>query len=199
MHMTSFSECFNTILTGNKEESREAARQARKILYSSQFDNKFDAIGLIVENAPKEFEQIDEAWRQENFVMAVSVIFFLRDIKTPVDVLFSWLLNLLTHKSGNIRYAAVKMISLEIWPLTVHIRFPERKLSSEEDRIKPEQADIILRALFISLDGLSAGLWQPKYKKYKYIDSLPASPYKSAQMVLAELEEACGKKYFEKL
>lgn len=196
--MTTISECFNIILLGNKEESRKAARQVRKILYSSQGDNEFNVIGAIVENAPKEYEKISEGWRKENFVMAVSVIFFLRDMKTPIDFLFLWLLKLLTDESGNIRYAAVKMFSHEIWPLTAHIRFPEKKLYFE-DRIKPEQADIILHALFRSLDWLSADLRQPKYKKYKYIDSLPTCPYKSAQMVLAELQEACGKKYFEKL
>ena len=33
--------------------------------------------------------------------------------------------------------------------------------------------------------------YESKYKKYKYIDSIPASPYKSVQMILADLEESC--------
>jgi hypothetical protein len=90
-----------------------------------------------------------------------------------------------------IRYAAVKMLGHEIWPLTVHIRFSNKK-SILYHELKPEEADKILYSLFRNLNILLTVLWQPKYKKYKYVSSLPASPYKSAQMVLAELEESCG-------
>ena len=58
-----------------------------------------------------------------------------------------------------------------------------------------KQADIILYSLFINLNELLGALWQSKYKRYKYIDSLPASPYKSVQMILAEMEESCGERY----
>lgn len=198
--MNTIRECFDIILNGGKEESRQAARRVRKLAYSSSASGreKYEEIAAIVRAAPETYTRISEDWRQENFVIAISVIYFLHDMETQPDFLFSWLFQLLQHPNGYIRHAAVKMISHEIGPLTVHIRHPGHK-SILGDRLKPEQADSILYSLFASLDGLLSVLWQLKYKRYKYIDSLPASPYKSAQMVLAKLEKSCGQKYIDNL
>jgi hypothetical protein len=198
--MNTIKECFDIILRSNEEDSRLAARRVRKLVYSSTASNrdKYKDIAALIKTAPNEYEKISEDWRQENFVMAVSVIYFLHDKENQPDFLFPWLFQLLQHQNGYIRHAAVKMISHEIGPLTVHIRFPGDKLFARE-KLKPDQADDILRSLFMNLNALLSALWQLKYKKYKYIDSLPASPYKSVQMVLAELEESCGKKYIDRL
>ena len=198
--MNTIKECFDTILRGDKEKSRLAARGVRKLVYSSSASGreKYEEIAALVRTAPENYLCISEDWRQENFVMAISVIYFLHDRENQPDFLFPWLFQLLQHSNGYIRHAAVKMISHEIGPLTVHIRFPGDK-SILGDRLKPEQAYNILHSLFVSLNGLLTALWQPKYKIYKYIDSLPPSPYKSVQMVLAELDESCGKKYIDHL
>lgn len=186
--MDSIKECFETILGGNKDDSRLAARMVRKLLYSSRSNrNEFEDIKSIINNASREYDKISEDWRQENFVTAISVIYYLHDREEHPDFLFSWLFQLLQHSNGVIRYAAVRMFVNEFGPLTVYIRIHGYK----SDRLKPEQADNILHALFLSLNELLDILWEPKYKKYKYINSLPPSPYKSVQMVLAELEELC--------
>ncbi|MFH1662232.1 MAG: hypothetical protein ABIA02_04000, partial [Candidatus Falkowbacteria bacterium] len=57
----------------------------------------------------------------------------------------------------------------------------------------------ILLNLFIGLNNLLGNLWEDKYKKYKYVDSLPTSPYKTIQMILCRMEEYCGKEYMRKL
>ena len=195
--MKTFTELFNTLLTADEETSRQAAREVRKLVYSSGENEKYKCVASIIENAPAEYVKIIEDWRQENFVMAISVMYFLHNRENQPDFLFPWLFQLLQHPNGYIRHAAVKMISHEIGPLTYHLRFPGEKSSFH--KFTQEDADMILHSLFASLNGLLAALWQPKYKKYKYIDSLPPSPYKSVQMVLVELEESCGKKYINRL
>ena len=197
--MDTIKECFNEILKSDKEASRLAARRVRKLLYSSQGgSDKYGIIKSIINAAPAEYEKIAEDWRQENLVLAVSDIYFLHDREAQPDFLFPWLLQLLQHANGYIRYAAVRMISNEIGPLTVHIRHNGQE-PNFFGNLAPEQADSILFSLFASLHALSAALWLPRYKKYKYIDSLPASPYKSVQMVLAEMEESCGQEYTNRL
>jgi len=195
--MNTIKECFNTILEDGKKKSRQAARSVRKLVYSSSAEGKekYKEIAVIIRTAPESYARISEDWRQENFVMAVSVIYFLHDKESQPDFIFPWLFQLLQHQNGYIRYAAVKMITHEIGPLTVHIRFSGEKSYTRE--LKPEQADDILHSLHVSLNGLLSALWQPKFKRYKYIDSLPPSPYKSVQMVLAELEDSCGENYYE--
>jgi len=196
--MHTIKECFEIILTGNKEASRQAARQVSKVLYSAQDKhNKYVEIADIINSAPVEYLTILENWRQENFVMAISVIYFLHDKEQDPDFLFPWLFELLQHQNGYIRHAAVKMICNELGPLTYHIRFPNEK--STWHAFSPKKADQILCSLFISLHQLAAAQWQPKYKKYKYIDSLPVSSYKSVQMILADMADLCGIEYFNQL
>ena len=196
--MRTVSECFNIILTGNMEASRQAARQVRKLVYSSGESDKFKLIASIIENAPKEYQKITDEWRQKNFVAAISVMYFLHDKENQPDFLFHWLFHLIQHPSGNIRYAAVRMFENELGPLTVHIRFPNEKFGKIH-KLTPEQADSILFALFINLNELTTVLWKPAYIRYKYISSLPSGSYKSVQMVLGRLEEDCGEEYMRQL
>jgi hypothetical protein len=192
MSMSTIKECFDIIFSGNKNDSRLASRRVRKLLYGSHCArDDFKEIKDIINSAPNEYSKIVEDWRQEYFIVAVSVIYYLHDNEKNPDFFFPLLFHLLQHKNGVIRYAAVRMITNGIGPLTVHLRFPGEK-SILYNELKPEEADNILYSLFTDLNILLANLWQPKYKKYKYIHSLPSSPYKSVQMVLSELEESCG-------
>lgn len=194
--MNTIKDCFETILYGEKEESRSAARKVSKILYSSSSSRdreKYNNIKKMIESAPDEYFKISEDWRQENFVVAISVIYFLHNKEEEPDFLFPWFFQLLQHSNGVIRYAAVRMITFELGPLSAHIRISDYK----SGKLKPKQADDILYALFIGLNELLHILWEPKFKKYKYISSLPASQYKSVQMVLASLEEHCGQRYID--
>ncbi len=198
MFMNTIKECFAIILRGNKEESRLAARKVSKLLYSSSLLDKNQSFDIknLVKDAPKEYDKISEDWRKENFVMATSVIYYLHDLDDQPDFLFPWLFHLLQHPNGIIRYASVRMFSSEIGPLTVFIRCPDFKWS-RLGALSPQKANAILRSLYLGLHELLRILWQPKYKRYKYIDSLPSSSYKSVQMVLDCLEESCGREYLE--
>lgn len=194
----SLVEIFKEILTLDKEPSRKAAREVCKFMHTSQEGRQcFNDIRDIVNNAPKEYSKIQEDWRQENFVMAVSVIYYLHDREEQPDFLFPWLIYLLLHENGYIRFAAVRMIENEIGPLTYHIRFPEKK--SDFHKFSSEKADLIILRLFVTLNKLVNEVWEPKYKKYKYVESLPSSIYKSLEMVLSSLMERCGEEYTENL
>jgi len=190
-----FFELFRVVLTGDKDDSRQAAREVRKFLYSSRDRGHYNDLKLIIKNAPNEYRKISEDWREENFVIAVSVLYFLHDQESQPDFLFPWLLYLLQHKNGNIRQSAVRMIEHEIGALTVHIRCPEYKQSQE----KSKQSDLILLSLFYALDELLWETGSKKYKRYKYISALPSSPYKSVQMVLGRVIEYCGPSYIKDL
>ncbi|HCC49696.1 MAG: hypothetical protein A2445_01490 [Candidatus Jacksonbacteria bacterium RIFOXYC2_FULL_44_29] len=191
-------ECFETILSADKNDSHLAARRVSKLLYSAQCGrDEYQDIKNLVNDAPREYDKIVEEWRQEDFVVSISVIYYLHDKEAQPDFLFPWLFQLLQHSNGVIRYAAVRMICNEIGPLTVHIRFPGDKFILK-GMLKSEQADSILYSLFVYLNGLLIALWQPKYKRYKYVDSLPASKYKSAQMVFARMREDCGADYISR-
>jgi hypothetical protein len=197
MKTNTITQCFKEILEGDKEQSRSAARRVRKLVYGRDDKSKYTDIKHQIQKAPKEYAKIKEDWRQENFVTAVSVIYFLHDREADPDFLFPWLFELLQHERGAIRYAAVRMLGNEIGPLTVHIRHPELKL--DKNHVTPQKADAILSSLYLSLIQLLSGYEKPQYRRHKYISSLPSSPYKSVQLVLGRMEEDCGKGYLEQL
>lgn len=185
--MHTLNELFFTILTGDKEASRAAARQVRPLVYSRRENNKYETMKLIIDKAPETYATISEAFRQENFVMAISVMYFLHDREEKPDFLFPWFFQLLQHSNGNIRYAVVRMIENELGPLTYHIRYPGD--TSNFSRMSPELANQILYGLHINLKNLATSSYKPVFKKYKYVDSLPSGTYKSVQHLLSYLDE----------
>ena len=91
-----FHALFKVILTGNKDESRLAARATKKLLYSSRGNSK--EIRKIIDSAALVYKDITEEFRQENFVMAISVMYFMHDREAEPDFLFPWFFQLLQHK-----------------------------------------------------------------------------------------------------
>ncbi len=188
---------FKTILTADKDTSRKAAREVRRKVYAADEENKYEMIASIVAKAPEGYKNITEEWRQENFVIAISVMYFLGTNRAQPDFLFPFLFELMKHKNGNIRHAAIRMFEIEFGPLTYHIRIPGEK--SDHLEVSPEQADQILFSFFVTITDLMGEFWKPEYKKYKYISSLPTGVYKSLQLLLSRLENLCGKEYLKKL
>ncbi len=196
--MTTFIDLFADILNGNRQSSHQAARAVRKQLFSPSFSYKrrYEDIQLIIDIAAAEYYKIKEDWRKENFVLAVSIIYFLHNKNKSPDFLFVWAFDLLQHSNGNIRQAARRMINNELGPLTAHIRCPDLEF---ERSFTTEEADVILFSLYVNLNDLSVILNKPSYKKYKYIDDLPTSPYKTVEMILVDMEDCCGKPYMKHL
>jgi hypothetical protein len=196
--MHSFKELFQIILKGDKEASRKAARGIRKFLYSSKSSkDDFNGVNRIIYTAYQVYRDIKEEWRQENFVIAVSVMYFLHDRENEPDFLFPWLFYLIQHNNGNIRQSAVRMFNNELGPLTAHIRCPGESFTS--NKIKNEKCDQILFKMYHELVFLTHKFHKPIYNRYKYIASIPAGQYKSIQLVLSDLEDDCGEKYINKL
>ena len=192
--MNTFTECFKTILTGEKVESRKAARQVRKLLYSSSNDrSKYEDIRPLINKAPEEYANISEDWRQDNFVMAISVLYFLHHRESEPDFLFPWLFDLLQHDNGYIRHAAVRMFDNELGPLTYHIRCPDR----QHNQSRADKANQILFQLYCNLQDLINDLSKPCFNRYKLIASLPTGPFKSIQMVMSQLREDCGEEHMK--
>jgi hypothetical protein len=194
----SYKKLFQIILKAEKEKSRQASKDVRKKMYKTNDDKpSFDEISNLIKEAPKTFDSIKENWRKENFVKAISVIYFLRDLTEEPDHFFPWFFTLLENESGIIRQATVRMINIELGPLTVHIRCPESKHWSRKFSV--ETADLILRGLFICLYKLLHKYWKKSYENHKYINTLPPSPYKSVQIILRDMEYLCGEKYLKQV
>ncbi len=196
--MNTITQCFTTILTGAEPESKTVARSVRKLVFAANRPrNDRSEITRIIETAPEVYESIQEEWRQEYFVVATSILYFLKDEALPIERFFPWHFHLLQHPRGNIRQSVVRMLSHDLGPLTVHIRVPDYTTMHME--FTPEHADAVLFDLFQNLQNLAEDYYKPTYKRYKYVQSLPIGTYKSVQLVLGYMEDLCGKAYIARL
>jgi hypothetical protein len=109
-----------------------------------------------------------------------------------IDFLFPWLFQIIQHSNGYIRHAAVKMITHEFGSLTYHIRFPNRGRNKYFVDLDPFIADEIIHNLYALLNQLLMEYHEPRFNRYKYVNSLPPSVYKSLQMVMTELIDMSG-------
>src|SRR3989344_5644935 len=116
--MKTIPELFKIILTGDKEASRLASREVRKAVYSSN-GGKYEDIKAIINDSSEQYRSIIEEFRKENFVMAISAMYFLHDREQDPDFLFPWFFHLLRHENGNVRQSAVRMLCHELGQLTV--------------------------------------------------------------------------------
>ena len=186
--MENIKKTINTILTADKEHARIATGKVRKLVYASNKANIKEITSAITE-APATYSKITDPVRQEYFVRAISVMYFLHDKEDTPDFLFPWLFELLQHSNGNIRQSAVRMIGFEFGSLTFHIRFPgEKRVFSN---LSAEYADRVLHTLRLNLESISQQTYKPAYKRFKYIDSLPSSVHKSVQYLLCDLDDMC--------
>ena len=117
------------------------------------------------------------------------------NMKSP-EPLYNWIFELLHNKNGHIRFAAFRMIRNDLGLLTAHIRHSNTEF---ERTIESDRADNILLSLYINLNDIAVSLSKPSYKKYKYVELLPVGPYKTIRMIIAELEDNCGKAYMKQL
>lgn len=186
--MKTIKEIIDAILNTDLAHARIATSKVRKLVYGSG-KSKYKEITSAITEAPVTYSKITDPVRQEYFVRAISVMYFLHDKKDTPDFLFPWLFELLQHPNGNIRQAAVRMVGHEFGALTFHIRFPgEKHILSD---LSPEYADRVLHTLRLNLEAISERTYKPAYKKHKYIDTLPSSVHKSVEYLLHDLHDMC--------
>ncbi len=196
--MNSIKKCFDVILTADRKESRVAARSVHKVTFSTKTTEDYSNIKDVITNAGEIYSLLREPWRQEDFVHALSIIYFLRSDEEDLDENFPWFFHLLQDTNGRIRYAAVKMLCHDLGPLTVHIRCPEF-INKEMSKRDCMESDRILRQLFSGLEILLQKTWESKHEKYTFVSDMPSSPYKSAQMVMVEMMDLCGEEYIKEM
>jgi hypothetical protein len=178
-------EAIEIILHGNELEAKKVSKTMRKLVYFGD-SGKYEEIKEVIEDVLKVYPTIQEEWRREIYISAISIMYFLHDKydKKP-DYFFPLLLSLLENPNGTIRYCAYKMLVHDLGPLTVHLRIPDYEKSELDKYI----AISILSKLHKDLMILHDKYFDKKYKKYKYVQDLPASTYKTVEMALYELDD----------
>lgn len=181
-------ELIYIIKTGTKQEAKEAIKK---------IDAWWDGIGREKREAEKkklevfidEMQNLDEVANEEN------KIYFIDSLRTPVWVLgdkyfkdfCDFILKYIEHPYGNMRRAILRlaswfsMIGLDCIDGRAHFG---KKPDKDEMELMKTNKELYFN-LVKDVDNLMEKHREPKFEKYKYIDDLPASVYKSLEYLVS--------------
>lgn len=174
---------------GDKREQKAAKNELEQFWEQNKGDKKTTKIFLKeMEKGIKNFDAIKNVDNQVAFVFALKWFLLAADpsyIEDRWPDLKNFVLKMLQHKSGRVRYAMVR--------ITFYLTISLRLFNLDGGKLSPKQKKMIAkhRLLFCELveevEQLIEKYFEPKFRKYKYIQSLPPSIYKSLQMFWNEL------------
>lgn len=186
------------IRTGMPAEVKVAQKQVKKFwhdVYIPQREIGRQAFRVFLDEI-KTFEQIKDADHQA---------YFINTLKWPLyaigyenfDVFARFFLRYIQHPSGKVRQAIIRAVDYLIFDLTLDMnRNYQHKGKSKEALKKIIARDRMRFGLFvITTERLEEEYYEPKFKRYKYISSLPAGVYKSLQILM--MEELLRSEYYE--
>ncbi len=189
------------IKTGSPQEVKEAQRQIEKYwhnVYIPQRERGKKAF-LIFLDEIKKLEEIKDIDHQ---------YYLVNTLKWPMWVLGEeyfeewapFILKYIQHPSGKIRQAIIHASEYLILDLTMDTRFDiddNNKKITDNDRKRIEQNKFRFGAFVLTAEQLLDKYYEPKFERYKYINSMPAGIYKSLQKMI--VENLLRSEHYEKL
>jgi len=178
-------EIIQKLKTGNREERKQAHKELEAIWHNHN-NVKNGKMFLPLLKDIENFDSIEDIDNQVAFITALKWVFL-----SLGDIYFSlckdFILKILQNKSGTLRYAMIH--SADYLKLSLHLF----SVPLEQSKISKKEKDIIAKhqLLFCQLaeevEELINKYSESKFKRYKYIQSLPPSVYKSLQTFSANL------------
>ena len=157
-------ELIRLIKTGDTEQSRTAKKALHKLRDSS--DDKVRAlIAAELTSEMRDFDSIENTDNRANFIYSLGLV-FLSKIDTHFDFFMDFLIERLQDKNGKIRNAALN-VAKGIYPIPSLRHKIEQRMKETEKLLEK--------------------YCQPKFKRCKYVQSLPPGIYKSLQMLMHKL------------
>ncbi len=131
--------------------------------------------------------------------------YFINIIKWPLYAIgeeyfedwVKFILKYIQHPSGKIRQAVLHFSDYLITNIVISLRFSEDRKISKADRQKVEKNKERFGHFIYTVEYLLGRYDEPKFSRYKYINSMPASVYKSLQKLM--VEHLLRNEYYEKL
>ena len=188
------SECIEKIKHGSREEIKEAKKELEKRKLLNLEGEESEQGNEDLEQFIEEMDKFDDEFKEREREAA-----FIYALKTPIFVLSekyfekfaSFLLATVQDKSGIVRKAAVSTardLSLNLFPLEEDDEFFSKvdRRSRQEVKEWAKRNQNRLGWWAFQTEMLVKEYEEPRFRKYKYISSLPSSVYKSLQQMMTE-------------
>lgn len=180
--MNSLKEIIQKIKTGTREEIRTAQKELEKFWHGNVKNRKV-FIPLLKEI--EKFDSIKDINNQAAFISALKWP-FLNLSDTHFSCCKDFALRVFQNKSGKLRQAMIHsadyiVMSFHLFAIPLKDNIPIK----EQQIIKEHR--LLFCQLIEEVKELIEKYYEPKFKRHKYISSLPPSIYKSLQIFLSNL------------
>jgi len=186
------------IKTGCPQEVKEAQKKIEKFWHEVYIPHRKEgkrAFAIFLEEI-KRFEEIKDIEHQA---------YFINTLKWPLwsigaEYFNEWaefILKYIQHPSGKIRQAIIKAADYLIMDIIADLKVDSQKEISREEKERIERIKNQFCQLVEAVENLLEKYDEPKFRRYKYISSLPPSIYKSLQKLLVEV--LLHNEYYENL
>ncbi len=188
------------IKTARPTEVKSAQKEVEKFwhnVYIPQREKGRQCFRIFLDEL-KNFEQIRDIDHQA---------YFINTLKWPLwaigeEYFEDWaefILRYIQHPSGKIRQAILRAADYLIMDISADLRFDFNKKISQAEKERIEKNKNRFCQFVFSVESLFEKYYEPKFGRYKYISSLPASIYKSLEIFFSNLlsSEALENMYLE--
>ncbi len=182
-----FGHIFAILRNDNQEEVKAAKKRIDKLWHDNR--KNFEKNSTVALEQMKKFETIQDPKNQAAFVSGLS-LFFLVLSDTHFEELKNFALKVICHPNGHVREQIRKTADWLFISLTSRIHpfvYPKGKKLTQKQIVEQEKAKIEFTEYLDDLERLMEKYDDGSYYKFKYIDRMKPSVYKSLQLLWSDL------------
>ncbi len=170
------------LLEGSVSEARRAAKELEDVGFLKMRGQDWTPFFAVI----KHFENLPSPDRQVVFLSALRRMVIVAG-SDEFERLSGFILRTLRHPSGKIRQAAVAtgLELIYVLELAQFVMGKTEFTAVQERRVKRDRRRFM--DFFVALENLRDGACDPRLEKFEYIEEMPPSVCKSAEMLIFEL------------
>ena len=175
------------IKTGRPEEVKRAQKEIEKFWQDFYIPNRKEgkkAFSIFLEEI-KKFDEIQDIDHRTYFINTLKWPFWAIG-EEYFEEWADFVLKYIQDPSGKIRQAIVQASEYLITDLLLDLKFINKKNLSPEIKQKVQKNRERFGNFVDAIEELLEKYYEPKFRRYKYITSMPPSVYKSLQKLLVE-------------
>lgn len=177
------------VKTGDRQEVKKAQKAIESAWYNYYIPHRKEgkkAFEVFVEEV-KDFDQIQDVDHQAYFISSLKWAFWTIG-EEYFETWAEFVLHCIQHPSGKIRQAIIHTVDILIMSLDDLHGFRTSKKDTKDERKMIRQVIALQRFgnFVMNVEALLERYYEPKYKRYKYVSSMPVGIYKSLQILITE-------------
>ena len=177
------------VKTDNRQEVKTAQKAIESAWHNYYIPHRKEgkkAFAVFVEEI-KNFDQIKDIDHQAYFISSLKWAFWAIG-EEYFEEWAEFVLKCIQHPSGKIRQAIIHTTDILIMDLDDLHGFRKDKKDTENERKMIRQVIALQRFgnFVMNVEALLERYYEPKYKRYKYVSSMPVGVYKSLQILITE-------------